>query len=98
MLVKIHRATRLAVAVCDSDLIGKKFEEGERQLDLTGQFFLGEEKTGEEVKDLLNFYRNEDACFNIVGNESCKTAIDVNLIFKEGISKINGIPFALVLG
>ena len=98
MLFKVHKATRLAVAVCDSNLIGKKFEEGKRQLDLTGKFFQGEEKTKEELKELLDFYKKEDACFNLVGKESCNVALEIGLISKEGISKISGIPFSLVLG
>lgn len=98
MLVKIHKATRLAVALCDSDLIGKKFEEGERQLDMTGKFFAGEEKTEKEVVRLLEFYRKEDACFNIVGKRSCKIAFEIGLVSEEGISKVGGVPFALVLG
>ena len=98
MLFKVHKATRLAVAVCDSDLIGKKFEEDKRQLDLSGKFFEGEEKTGQELKELLDFYRKEDACFNIVGQESCKIALDSNLVSEDKISKIQGIPFLLILG
>jgi uncharacterized protein len=98
MLFKVHKATRLAVAVCDSNLIGKRFEEKERQLDLTGKFFQGEEKTEEEIRDLIEFYRNEDACFNIVGEESCRIALEVGLILEEGMSKVDGVPFSLVLG
>lgn len=97
MLIKIHKATRLAVAICDSNLIGKKFEEGRKQLDLTGKFFAGEEKTEEEVADLIDFYRMEDACFDIVGNKSCEIALKKELISEEGISNVNGVPFALVL-
>ncbi len=98
MLFKVHRATRLAVALCDSNLIGKRFEEGKRQLDLTGKFFQGEEKTEEETAELLDFYKKEDACFNIVGEESCKIALEQGLISEEGISRVNGVPFSLVLG
>ncbi len=98
MLIKIHKATRLAVALCDSNLIGKKFEDEVRQLDLTGKFFEGEEKTREEVAELLKFFSMEDACFNIIGEQSCSVAREVGLISDEGISKIAGIPFSLILG
>ena len=98
MIFKIHKGTRLAVALCDADLLGKKFEEENKQLDLTGSFFNGDKKTEKEVKDLLNFYLNEDACFNIVGEKSCNIAKELELISEEGISKIDGIPFSLILG
>lgn len=97
MLFKVHKATRFAVAVCDSELIGKIFSEGQRQLDLTGKFFLGEEKNEEEVLDLLDFYNKEDACFNFIGKESCNVALKAGLIKKDCVALVQGIPFALVL-
>jgi hypothetical protein len=97
MLIKVHKASRFVVAVCDSDLIGRSFEEDKRQLNLAGKFFLGEEKSEEESRRLLDFYRKEDACFNIVGRKSCEVAIKAGLIQKEEISAIQGIPFVLIL-
>jgi hypothetical protein len=97
MFVKIHKATRLVVAVCDSNLLGKRFEERNLQLDLTGGFFRGEEKSDKEVGELFEFYRMEDACFNIVGEESCQIAKQKGLVSEEGISRIDKVPFALVL-
>jgi len=97
MLVKIHQSYRSIVAVCDSNLIGRKLIEGERALDLTGQFFRGEEKTKEEVEEILEDMRKEDASFNIVGKESCNVAVEVGLIDEEGIFYVSGVPFSLVL-
>ena len=39
MLIKIHRAYRDVVAICDSELIGKRFEEGKFQLEIKEDFF-----------------------------------------------------------
>ena len=97
VLIKIHNAYRSIVAVCDSALIGKRFEEGIKQLDLTGPFFAGEEKSEEEVKKILTNAKKEDATFNIVGEESCKIAMELGLINENGIIKISEIPVALVL-
>ncbi len=97
-LLKVHKATRLAVAICDEELIGKKFEEERLQLDLTGKFFAGEEKNEKEIREALIFYSEEDACFNIVGEKSCNISLELGLISKEGISRIDGVPFSLVLG
>lgn len=98
MLVKIHDAYRKIIAICDSGLIGKKFEEGNRQLDLTGGFFEGDEKTQEEVKEIIEFGKNEDATFNIVGKEACRLCKEAELIKDEGIIEIGGVHVALVLG
>ena len=97
MLVKIHKSYRNVVAICDTNLIGKRVEEGKFQLDLTGEFFKGEEMDIDEVRVLIEDMIKEDATFNIVGKESVKIARDVGIIDEEGIGKIKGIPYALVL-
>ena len=39
----------------------------------------------------------EDATFNIIGEESTQAAIEAGIVTKEGIKKIDNIPFTLVL-
>ncbi len=99
MLVKIHKATRYVVAICDTELYGKKYldSDGLRQIDLTTKFFQGEEQTQEEVKNIIIDYAREDASFNIVGETSCKIALEAGLIDKDGITEIANIPTALTL-
>jgi len=46
-------ANGLLLVITDKDLIGKKFEEGKKQLDLSNKFYQGEEKSKEEVKELI---------------------------------------------
>ena len=50
MLIKIHKSYRDVVAICDSELLGEKFEEGERILEVRESFFNGEEKNEEGIK------------------------------------------------
>ena len=97
ILVKVHSSYRPVVAVCDSDLYGKRIIEGIKQLDLRGPFFNGEEKTEEETKEILEDLRKEDASFNIIGKVACDLAISVGLIDKESIFYVSGVPFSLVL-
>ena len=97
MLVKIHRSYRDVVAICDSDLIGKLFEEDKFQLDVKESFFKGDEKNKEEIIEIMKNMLIEDATFNIIGKESTQTAIEAGIISKEGIKEIQGIPFALIL-
>jgi len=97
MLVKIHDSYRMVVAVCDSDLVGKKIEEREMQLDLTGNFFNGEEKSDDETGEILLDCAKEDATFFIVGKNSCDVAKKIGIVNKKGISEVAGIPFALCL-
>ena len=92
MIVKIHkRGDRTIIAVCDKELIGQKIIEGEKQLDLTSEFYNGEEITDiGEIGDLL---RNADI-INLVGEKSVKIGIDEELISQENIIKIKNIPHA----
>ena len=95
--MKIHKSYRNVVAICDSDLIGKKFESGEKQLDLTGSFFKGDEKSFDELKEIVEDSEREDACFFIVGKESVEFAKEIGLIDDSGILEISGVPIALDL-
>lgn len=95
--IKIHRSYRIVVAACDSDLVGKKFEEGKRQLDLRANFYAEKEVTHEEALKIMTFQAREDATFNIVGKEATKAALEAGLINEEGIDNIDNIPFALRL-
>ena len=97
MLVKIHRSYRDVVAICDSNLIGKVFEEDKFQLDVKESFFKGDEKSKKEIIEIMKNMSIEDATFNIIGKESTQTAIEAEIISKEGVKEIKGIPFALVL-
>ena len=97
MLIKIHKSYRDVVAICDSDLIGKRFEEGGFQLDIKESFFKGEKISKEKATKIMQDMSREDATFNIVGEKSIDTALKAGIITKEGIKKIQGVPFALVL-
>ncbi len=99
MFVKIHKSSnvRPVVAICDSDILGKKFDEGKKQIDVRENFYKGVEMNKEDVLKLIQRQTIEDASFNIVGKESVQIALEAGIITKEGISRIKGIPFALVL-
>ena len=97
MFVKIHKSLRTVVAICDSDLIGKTFEEGKRQLHIRENFYKDREVNKEELLTIIKRQLLEDASFNIVGKESIQIALEAGIIKKEGVHKIKGIPFALVL-
>jgi len=97
MHVKIHSSSRDVVAICDFDLLGKRFEEGIRQLELRETFFKGTEMPLEETISMIKRQRAEDATFNIVGEESVKAALKAGLVSEDEIDKIQGIPFILIL-
>jgi len=97
MLVKTHTSYRNTIAICDSDLIGRTFEEGEKCLKITENFFKGEEKNEREVLEIIEQGSAEDYTFNIVGEKSVDIALRAGIIKLEGITTIQGIPVALIL-
>ena len=92
MLVKIHKNPdgKTTVAVCDTELFGQKYEEGDLILDLTSEFYKGEERDAKEIGDIL---RNAD-CVNLVGEKAVKIGIEEDVIDEENVRKIDGIPYA----
>lgn len=91
MLLKLHqRNGKVLVSVCDSELIGKVFEEKDIRLDLTSDFYKGEEKSSEEIGDII---RNADY-INLVGKKSVEIGLKEEIIEKENIIYIQGIPHA----
>jgi len=97
MLIKIHKSYRDVIAICDKELLGKKFEQGKFQLDIKENFYNGEETTEEKAIEIIKHFSREDATFNIVGEKSVNTALKAGIIEKNSIKKIDNIPFALVL-
>ena len=100
MYVNIIDSYRYVVAICDKELIGKKFEQGKLQLDIKENFYKKKDskpKTKEEVLKIIEKMVLEDATFNIVGENSILTAIEARIISKDFIKKIHNIPYAMTL-
>ena len=92
MIVNLHKrqdGTVLAAA-CDSDVLGRKLEEGDRRLDLTGAFYDGKELDEDAAGDVL---RNADH-INVVGEKAVALALKEGLIEQSNVVRVQGIPHA----
>jgi hypothetical protein len=97
ILLKVHESYRWVVAVCDKDVFGRKLVDGNRVLDVSGEFFNGEKMSESEAVDEIVRCNREDATFNFVGEESVDLAKRLGIVKDEGVIEIEGVPFALVL-
>ena len=100
MILRIIKSYRYLVTICDSELIGKKFEDGNFQLDIKENFYRGSDGQIIDDKQVIKIMKDmsrEDATFNIVGKKSIDAALKSGVISKEGVKEIQGIPFALIL-
>ena len=86
----VHPDGRIVLAVCDKEILGKKFEEGDKQLDLASLFYQGKEFEPEVIGDMM---RNADS-LNLVGEKAVKLGISEGIIDEHQILTISGIPYA----
>jgi hypothetical protein len=88
MNLKIYRqGAEVLAAICDSDLVGKRFAEGRLHIEVTAEFF-GEEKVSpEEVEAAL-----KDATIaNFVGCCAVEHAIALGYVDRGNVLCIDGI-------
>jgi len=95
LVVKRHisHEGRTIVAVCDKGLLGKRFEEGNKQLDLTSTFYQGEEMNEEELLKLLK----HTYLLNLVGEEAFVFAVKDKLLKSIHVIRVANIPYAEIL-
>ena len=95
IVAKVHKSEdgRMVLAVCDKDLLGKKFEQGELLLDLTSDFYDGKEVKEEDLKMMFK----GSYVVNVVGKESVAMALKEGIIQQENVVKVKDVPYAQAL-
>jgi len=97
MYVNIIHTYRDVIAIADKELLGKVFEEGDKQLNVKESFYKGEIMSPEETEKVMEIWKSEDATFNLVGEKTIQLAIEKGLIHEESVKTIQGIPYSLIL-
>ncbi|MBW2996131.1 DUF424 family protein [Candidatus Woesearchaeota archaeon] len=92
MIAKLHKSHegRVILAVCDSDIIGKCYEEGKKQLDLSSNFYKGEEMDEERILNLMKSVH----IVNLCGEKAVKLGVKAGIIDKDRVIRIKGVPHA----
>ena len=81
---------KLIVAVCDKEIIGKKFHEGELTLKLETSFYKGVEASENEIKEALSCA----TIANIAGEKAIACAVECGCVDPDTVIFIEGIPHA----
>lgn len=93
ILVKKHYSEHTEIiCLCDSDILGKKFEDELHSLDISKRFYEGEVLPEDKILQLIT----DNIIINILGKESIAFALKHNLIKKENILTIQNVPHAQV--
>ena len=83
--MKIYRVRgEVLVAVCDEDIVGKKFKEGDLRIEIREEFYGKESYDEEEVKRALK----QATIANISGEKAVKLAIELGIVDESRVLKI----------
>ncbi|MBI4983526.1 DUF424 family protein [Candidatus Woesearchaeota archaeon] len=80
----------ILLVITDANLLGKKHEEENKQLDLANKFYLGEKKNEKEIATLLN----TAYILHLTGTKAVELGVKSGLIDKRRTITIRGIPHA----
>lgn len=83
----------LLVSVCDADVLGETFEEGEVSLTVNEEFYGGREVDEDDVVDGLS----RAAVANIVGRHAVELAIDHGFVDEGNVLEVDGTLHAQLL-
>ncbi|MGQ4915014.1 MAG: DUF424 domain-containing protein [Candidatus Asgardarchaeia archaeon] len=89
----IRTRDEVLVAVCDKELLGKKFKEGDLRLHVTEKFYQGVlVGISEALKEIENC-----TIANLVGERIVTEAINAGLLHKDSVIYIQGIPHVQIV-
>jgi uncharacterized protein len=78
------------IAVCDSDILGKRFAEGHLKIEVSPDFFGDEKASCSEVEAALA----GATMANFVGCKTVEHAISLGYVEKDNVLSINGVLYA----
>jgi hypothetical protein len=91
MYLKSYSVNReILVTVCDSELIGRTFCEGDLHLSVNADFFKGQPADEIEVKKALQVA----TIANLVGERSVACGIDSGIVDEHSVITVDGVPHA----
>ncbi len=83
--MKVYRVKgEIVVAVCDSDIVGKTFREGDLKIEVKESFYGERDVDESEVRKALRIA----TIANITGKRAVQLAIDMGIVDKENVLKI----------
>ena len=78
------------IAICDCDLMGKRFTEGKLHVDINQDFFGDEKASNQEVEKALK----SATIANFVGRQCVECAIELGYVHRENTIVIDGVSCA----
>lgn len=89
-LLRVHDGS--VVAVCDEDIVGRKFFENDLVVDVDSDFFGGKPVSVDEVVDAVR----GASSVNAVGNDVVALLVERGIVSASGVKVVDGVGFAHV--
>ena len=97
MLLRERRTDRgLLVSVCDADVLGETFENGDISLTVTESFYGGDDAERVDADAVVDGLRRATVA-NLVGDRCIDVAVDAGLIDEETVIDVGGTRHAQLL-
>ena len=91
MYLKTYKSGKeVLIAVCDCEILGKRFEEGPLHIDVCADFFGNVKAAPEEIERSLS----SATIANFVGRNAVDFAIELGYVDRENVLVIDGVPCA----
>ncbi len=95
VFVKVHEVDNLGsityvVGVCDAELLGRTYVEGDVRLEVNKEFFGGFKASVDEALE----YVRQAYTGMLVGQRVINAAVKNGLIHPESVFKVKGVPYA----
>ena len=86
----------LLVSVCDADCLGETFEEGSVSLEVSEEFYGGDEAEDATAEAVVDSLRRATTA-NIVGEHAVGVAVDAGIVDEERVLEVDGTLHAQLL-
>ncbi|WP_053947258.1 DUF424 domain-containing protein [Halolamina sediminis] len=97
MLLRERETERgLLVSVCDPDLVGETFEDGEISLTVEESFYAGEDAVEADADAVIEGLRRASVA-NLVGEESVGVAVEAGIIDEATVLEVGETRHAQLL-
>jgi hypothetical protein len=91
LYLKIHRqGAEVLIAICDCEILGKMFVEGDLRLEVSCEFFGKDSASASEVEAALE----KATMANFVGCRAVEHAIRLGYVERENVLTIDGVLYA----
>jgi hypothetical protein len=91
-LRKIKYQETQIINICDLNILGKEISHGDFTINISQEYYYGEEIADEDAINLLK----SSSIINLVGKDIVDLALSLNLAKKNSVKTIENIPFLMI--